>query len=122
MSNQVWEAMMLALTQQCANGRPLVTLPPELSASGPCPHCLHRIDPSHFTFTTEHRNDELAGIAKNGVAGIIVCARCAKPVMIHGPGQYKPIPRASLRKLPKVTRNFIERQQELILSLKNWIM
>jgi hypothetical protein len=117
MNPLIWKAMVYALTSECANGRPLIESPTALSRSGPCPHCRHRIDPSEFAFW----DDEGAEGKKTEHLGIVVCAGCLEAVICKEPGKFEPMPRAIKRKLSKVTRRFIEKNQELIRIMRRGI-
>lgn len=115
MSYEIRKAMVYALMKEVAGDRPIIERPEGTVASGPCPHCQHRIDPSCFGFKERVTGQPLNG--KQPEAGLVVCGGCRKPVIFYAPGKYEVIPREMLRRLPKVSRKFIEREQELLLNI-----
>lgn len=108
-NNELMQALHAIMTR-AAEGREVIPIPRELVAKGPCPYCLHPVDPIGFTFRE--------GSESATPAGIIVCSACSKPSLFTEPGKYLKIPRSDLRRLPHVTQKFIRREQELIAMLK----
>lgn len=96
-----------------AEGREVIETPDHLAGKGPCPHCQHEIWPSSYTFKVGPED------AKAG--GIVVCANCCQPLMFFKPGEYKAVPRKTLRQLPRITQRFIKSEQEMFTRLKRMV-
>lgn len=114
MNEAIWKAMCLALQQECANGEPLTATPEHLRQSGPCPKCGWRIDPSDFSHASGYREDA-------EIVCIIVCGRCAEPLLYHEAGKFEILPKKLRRRLPNSTRAFIERSQEMVRAINRLV-
>ncbi len=114
----ILDAVIYAMTKEVANGRPIVDTPRELAGEGPCPNCGSPIEISGNTFS-----ERMPGGGKRapGASAIIVCGGCEKVLISNTPGKFVVVPRAVARKLPRVTRKFIERSLELIRSIKRGV-
>ncbi len=102
-----------------AEGRPVIETPEHLVGKGPCPHCLHDIWPSGYTFAVRERIDPQNPLAKTpSTGGIVVCGACLQPLWFIEPGRYRSMTRKFLRQLPAITQRFIKSEQELFARLK----
>lgn len=99
--------------EHCANGRPLLEIPLE-NADGPCPKCQWHIQPSSFGFLEE-------GPAPPGAqqVPILVCGGCYVPLKMVARGKYQALSKREVKKLPAVTKNFLERNTEMHKAIKS---
>lgn len=99
-----------------AEGRPVIATPEHLVGKGPCPHCLHEIWPSGYTFAVEQSHPAIK--SHDGAGGIVVCGSCLQPLWFVKPGEYRRMSRKFLRQLPTVTQRFIKSEQEMFARMK----